>query len=121
MNQVTDDNGVRDWSLLDRSAATLAKGSYFGQSMYGTFDFDVSYQPPDSQRQRQAPRRRAEAAIERKPTTVSQKSEADKGSAKVKYTFDVIKKVCNPFPLSLEFRTNDSMFLMLKFKYFPGL
>lgn len=64
----------------------------FSSSMFGSFDFDTAYEVPQTQRQRQA-RRRNENAIEKRPTNVSQTSEAETGSAKIRMTMQQIKQV----------------------------
>lgn len=99
MDKVTDEYGVRDWSKLDPDVALISHGVEFPTSMFGTFDFDETYQVAQSQRQRQV-RRRTEAGPAKKPTTVSQMAETDKGSAKVKFTLDTIREVT--FTLALD-------------------
>lgn len=91
-------DGKRDWSFMKQHVDKKVKSWHHSETICGTFDFDVSYQPPDLQRQRRAKRRRIENADEKKATKVHQKNNTDKVAAWRAYTFDVIKKVCNPFP-----------------------
>lgn len=61
--------------------------------MFGSFDFDEEYRVPESQRKRQV-RKRAELGVEKKPTSVTQTQQnKEKGSAKIGFTLDAIKKV----------------------------
>lgn len=97
MEHVKDDTEGCDWSKLDQYAVKMAKTFNYTASMFGTFDFTPDANATQTVQKERKARRKADPAIEKRPTAVTQSSNAEKKMTKVDMVYEQIQSVSVTF------------------------
>lgn len=90
---VLDENGVHDWSKMDKIVAGMAKTFNPIPSMFGTFDFDDQPETSQAAEKQRRTRRKADPTTEKRPTSVDQAENPDGRTSKVEHVFNQIQEV----------------------------